>query len=313
MFTNCIILLNFTSRRARYGRVRYGRRYRGRTRRLGFNKRVERTVTKMNGLQVYQQSKYYGNQFLQQPAGTQPVNPNAGGGSGPTVITICTPNQFKDWLDFIPVGITALDTKVYIRQLRLRGVMCNNSNTPIYVERLKFVVRKNIPTDEFTSYAGLFTADGNPSTVDPLVDITTANTAQRYLKWLGKKIVYMPCGSMRSFKLNKKWAAPKLVNRQIEGDPTVYFALKGEFGYAFKVTPFIQTQYSGTPATASAVGGVWGSWLLNFKVMEYYSGYQLGNNDPKSSYVAHTIIANSSRLFVPSDQQFTNQSTSGSN
>lgn len=266
----------------------------------------------MNGLQVFQTSRSFTNYFQQNPTGT-PSRTTATA-SGPTYINCGSAFQYLDIINAVQASAPE-DLKIYMRQLRVMGVMCNNSNTPVYVQRIKFVVRKNIPQSEFTNFGALLTANADPTNptpiAEPLVDYTVSNTAQRYLKFLGTKYFKMPCGSMRKFKMNKKWRAPKLITKDIEGDFTKYFALKGQVVFAFKVIPFIQPIQVGTFPTQAYENHSWASWLLTFRVVDYYSAYAMGLNDPKNTFVPQGLAAGSTRVAVPTDQQFVQQSISG--
>lgn len=265
----------------------------------------------MNGLQVFQTTRSLTNKFQQSPAGTLPIATTTA--SGPTFISCGSASQYYDMINAL--SLSADDVKVYMRQIRVLGVMCNNSNTPIFVQRTKFVARKNIPQSEFSNFGALFNSNPDPTNPtpinEPMIDYTTSNTAQRYLKYLGVKYMKMPCGSMRKIKLMKKWRTPKLITRDIEGDYTKYFMLKGQVVYGFKVIPFIVPHPIGTFPSQDFTNHSWGSWLLTFRIAEYYSAYQMGRNDPNSSFVPQGLSGATARYPAPTDQQFANQSISG--
>lgn len=264
-------------------------------------------MTRMGGLQVDQNARALTNSFQQSPSGTAPIDTTSA--SGPTFISCGSPVQYSQFIQ----KITAIvDNKVYMRQMRVRGVMFNQSNTPIYVHRFKFVVKKNIPLSEYTNFGQLFGANipGTPIN-QPLVDYTTSNTAQRYLKFLGTKYIHMNCGALRRFTINRKWRTPKVVTNEIEGDLLNYFALKGQVVYAFKVIPSLLINTTGTFPNQTLGTPFFGSWCLLFRVVDYTSGYQIGLNDPNSTYSPVTLNPATQRSYTPMDQQWASQSISG--
>lgn len=246
----------------------------------------------MNGLTVVQSagttSMYFLNEATQTPA--QPDQ-------NPIFFRTMDPQVLSELLEST---VPTQDSKFFLRQYKTTGVYYNNSNTPIYIKRTSFRVRKNISKSDYQTYTALMTDQAIPVT-QPLVEITTGNPAQRFMKFGKVKWQYMPCGSMRKFKLNTKFRSPKAISRDVEGNP-LYLATKWTKGYMFQCIPVPRTHFTGGVLDPTFTGYTWGSFLVPFRYINYVSGYVLGRNDPSTTLNLNTLPGTGSQYPIYTDQ-----------
>ncbi|AMH87750.1 putative capsid protein [Pacific flying fox faeces associated circular DNA virus-7] len=259
----------------------------------------------MNGLQVRQVGIFQSYSFSQTPSGTVSVLPSSDANAVPIIIQNQSPSQLSSFINSIAA---TTDTKVYIRQVYMKGVYYNNSNTPIIMYRYSFRFRKNVATADFASINAILTRD-NPNINDPLVNPFTSQIAQRLMKFGRVKAQYMACGAMGTFKLNNKYYNPKLVNQETEGDSVNYLAMAGNKCYMFKCTPVPIAHFAGATTPVTILGTSWGSWSVSFNYMSYVSGYVIGQNNPVTTYVPPFIPTQTNKYFIFSDQTGKPQST----
>lgn len=127
-------------------------------------------------------------------------------------------------------GVVSLgsDDKVFLESSIANARMFNNSNIPVVVRLVYYVVRKDIPATSYPDLETLLT-DGAPQLTsigggDPL----TSNAAQRYLKWtkMKKKILYP--AKMMMWKC--KGRGHRFISGDYDGDSSAYFNVKGNRG-----------------------------------------------------------------------------------
>jgi hypothetical protein len=260
---------------------------------------VQRVATRLNGLKVNQYEDSQSSYFLQPPEPSPLVYPDVSPTAVPMVATLGSP-----FFNFRTIGVfagsTSSDAKVYIRQRKISGILTNHTNSPVYVQRISFWVRKNINASEYPSIYSILTTD-TPSGRNPGMALTTSANAQRLLKFGKTKVYYMPCGSMRRFKLNQKYYAPRLYNQDIENDYEKYSFLRGNKGYIFRVQPMPMTNYSGPTSNPLVVGTYWNNWNVSIRMTYYASCYLNGDNNPTSLFTPWTPVG-SVRASIMTDQ-----------
>lgn len=246
----------------------------------------------MNGLTVVQAAGNTSMYFLNDASQT-PARPN----QNPIFFRTMDPQTLNELLSTTTIQ---QDAKFFLRQFKVTGVYYNNSNTPIYIKRTSFRVRKNIAKSDYLTYTALLTDQSIPIQ-EPLVEITTGNPAQRHLKFGKVKWQYMPCGAMRKFKINTKFRSPKAVSQDVEGNPA-YLATKWTKGYIFQCIPAPRTHFTGGVLEPTFTGYTWGSFLVPFRYINYVSGYVLGRNDPDTSLNLTSLPATGSQYPIYTDQ-----------
>jgi hypothetical protein len=262
----------------------------------------------MNGLQVVQTEFVAQTAFLQSAPGTAPNTPTGG-----IIITTCMePANLLSAMTQINSGINLPsgpnvgvlledDQKFYLRQYKSTGFLQNISNTPLYLKRITFYVRKNIAISDYPNYASLL-QDGSILINNPLAEITTGNNAQRLLKFGKTKWIHMPCGAIRRYKINTKYYSPKVISKNVEAN-TQYLATKYTKGYFWKVIPCVNQHYTGTLPNINLAGSAWASWLVACRGVDYVSGYVQGYNDPRSYFNPVALPSSATRFSIFTDQE----------
>ena len=145
--------------------------------------------------------------------------------------------------------------------------------------------RRNILKSEFPGLQNLL--QDNAIAVNWwLTNVTTSNTAQRYLKFGKHKRFIMRSGHLRKFSLrSKKYAANKQISQDVEGN-SQYLGTKYWTKWCFiKATPAPWTYYN-TAATPPSIdpSPIVQPVQLNMVLSRYTAWYQVGQNNPTSVY-----------------------------
>lgn len=251
----------------------------------------------MNGLQVVQTEYITQTAFYQSAPGVAPVTPAQG-----PMITVCMdPGNLRAAMNQIGSDLVNEDAKFFLRQYKSYGIIQNISNTPIYLKRTSFRVRKSIAFADYANYNEIL-LDGAVLPYNPLAEITTGNPAQRLLKFGKVKWMYMPCGAMRRYKLNTKFYSPKAISKDVEGN-TLYLANRHTKGYFWKVIPCVNQHFTGTLPNITLAGQAFGSFLVALRGIDYISGYVQGNNDPRTFFNPVALPSATTRLSIFTDQE----------
>lgn len=229
-------------------------------------------TAKMGGLQVEQTTEFYGiTNYPTNVTTNQKQNVPVG------YVTVCDPQFINETI----IKLAGTDEKFYFRQEKLTGMMHNASATDVFVDLYYMSCRKNVPKSEFSSLNALLT-DNAILTNWWLTNVTSGNTAQRYVKFGKHKRIVLRSGHVRKFSLRSpKFPANRLISQDVEANVN-FLGTKGWTKWCFiKVTPPPFNYFSaGVVEQVPTVQGC----LVNFVLSRYTSWYQLGNNNPSAVY-----------------------------
>lgn len=232
-------------------------------------------TAKMGGLQVEQTTEYYPisnylNNVTQQRQ-TVPVG----------YVTVCDPTFINETI----IKLAATDEKFYFRQEKLTGMMHNQSACDVFVDLQYIHCRRNILKGEFPTLGNLL-QDNAISPAYWLTNVTSSNTAQRYLKFGKHKRFIMRSGHLRKFSLrSKKYPGNKQISQDVEGN-SLFLGTKYWTRWCWiKCTPAPWTYYNtvSNPPTIDP-SPIVQPVQLNVVLSRYTAWYQVGVNNPASVY-----------------------------
>lgn len=230
----------------------------------------------MNGLQVKQTTEYY-------PFSNIPTNTTTSQKQTVPVgyLTVGDPRIIYDDI-FAPSALSP-DYKVYFRQEKLSGMMHNQSAADVMVDLYYMTQRRNVVRAEFSSLNSLL-SDNSIATNNWMTDVTSGNTAQRYLKFGKHKRFIIRSGHIRKFSLRStKYPGNKLITQDVEGN-SLFLGVKGWTKYCFvKITSCPYTYSGGNPVTIDPAPTLQ-PCLVSFVLSRYTSWYRTGLNDPSVIY-----------------------------
>lgn len=253
-------------------------------------------VTRMNGLQVVQTTNY--SVITNANTFTNPPTPNLN--SGITYFEVATPLSLATTM----FSGAQLDDKFYFRQQKIKGYVYNHSNAPVLLEWQYMTSRRNISIAEYPTLFDILGSRG-PSVADALIEVTTSNNAQRYMKFMKKKSYILNPNRMRRFTLRSIKTANKQVSRDTEGNGaflgTKYFS---RFVHC-KISPVPLLYRGNVPPNASFIGTDFGPFAVQFMYTYYTSWYKVGQTDPTSLYADQVAnpISGAVILDIQTEQQ----------
>lgn len=232
-------------------------------------------TAKMNGLQVLQSTEFYN--FTNYPANTTSVQKQSAVVGD---VSICNPQYLRD--DLFQPNSTGTDDKFYFRQEKLTGYLYNNTSCEVLVDLYYMKCRKNINKLDFPQVTTLLTENAI-ATNWWMTNVTSGNTAQRYLKFGKHKRFVLRTGRCRKFSFRgPKFPANKQISQDVEGSDA-FLGVKNFTRFCvlkFNPMPFIyrNTALQVDPAPTAQVVDI------GLVVSRYTSWYKVGSTDPKSIY-----------------------------
>lgn len=232
-------------------------------------------TAKMNGLQVLQSTEFYN--FTNWPVDTT-VSQKQSAVVGD--VSICNPLYLRD--DLFQPNSTGTDDKFFFRQEKLTGFLYNNTSCDVMVDLYYMKCRKNINRIDYPQITTMLAENA----IAPnwwMTNVTSGNTAQRYLKFGKHKRYVLRAGRCRKFSFRGgKYPANKQISEDVEGTDG-FLGVKNFTRFCvlkFNPMPFIyrqpNNQVDGSP-TAQVVD-------VGMMVSRYTSWYKVGTTDPKSVY-----------------------------
>lgn len=171
------------------------------------------------------------------------------------------------------------DTKYYLRQHKVWGFIQNQSNAPVWIQRTAIRFRRNISLSDYPSIIQLLNSAAINTTLSPLMPITTANAAQKLIKFGKTKWIRITAGESKFFKVNQKFNSLPL-SRDVNANP-FYLATRMTKGYVYKIEPFLAQYRDNT--TQAVTGYAPASVNVTWHYADYVSYYQVGLNDPDAT------------------------------
>lgn len=264
---------------------------------------MKTVVAKMNGLQVVQNISQVTRTYQSSISSPPTADTNA-----PVFTAVGDPGVL---FNAIPSTFANGDTKSYLRQYMIAGVVYNHGNTPIYLQRTTCRFRRNVASAEYPGYVNLFiqglTINGSTSTSTFALAPqnwfqlpTTSAFAQRYCKFGKQKIFKLNSGQCRRYSLGLNYKSPRLISRVVEMDPSNFIAT-GNFTkiYMWRIIPW-QLPFSSTapPAALTITGHFDAPYTVTWAERLYISFYSEGFSNPASNFVTGNVPSTGSAIRI---------------
>jgi len=237
---------------------------------------VKRVVAKMNGLVV----KQFGGYLSMRDISTWGITPGQTTVSaGVLVETVMSPTDVYAMIGSLSA---TNDTKSYFKQHK-KDYYIRNGGMPGWLKVIHFKCRKNVSFSDYTSIQNIL-ADQAPSVNFWAGQLTTGNPAQKLLKFKKTKLIYLCQGGCTHLKLNHKFASPRMVSPDVEGNNNYLVSnLTKGFILQWIPSPSAYVNNQTTPTSYTASPGIT-QYEINIWYNEYMSGYAMGLDDPSSVY-----------------------------